>query len=717
MSVFHYWKEWFKQNKISSTAYIKKLIYAFFYRFTKSIIAEKAKTYGRVIASVYDLSVVVLAWILAYWLLIETMTDISVTSVDKTAKSLLSISLYWKPVLLNLLWILPLQFILFRLFGLYRGFWRFASIQDLRKIFYVSVLGSLLAWVVLRINTTGILFGVAIFNSPYLNTTSISHLVLLPRYLIALLYGIFLIAFLSSARLIVRFTKDYKHLYGDHQRVIIIGAGNAGEGLVRDLLRDSSHRYKPIVFADDDLHKIGREIHGIRVADTTAELPKLITKYGIDLALIAIPSASSANMRSVVNLCEKSNIPCYTLPGIKDLANGRVSINVLRKISLEDLLGRYPVTCQWSTIKSNLANKTILITGGGGSIGSELCRQIASLGNTARLIIVDNNEYNLYAIDMELRQRFPSYPFHSILLSITDRTGIQNILQEHRPHLVFHTAAYKHVPLLESQPRMAIYNNIIGSRILAEEAVQANVETFVLISSDKAVNPTNIMGATKRAAEYFCQNLNDLAQTTRFITVRFGNVLDSAGSVIPLFRKQIEAGGPITVTHPEITRFFMTIPEASQLIMQAAFLGRGSEIFVLDMGEPIKIRYLAEQMIKTAGKIVDQDIKIIYTGLRPGEKLYEECFYSNESLQPTMHTKILRAQSQRRDFYEIQAICNQLENACHTTDTEQDEFIRLLRKLVPEYQTANRPDQNDTRSYEIQVSNPTAVEIEQAQYA
>ena len=511
------------------------------------------------------------------------------------------------------------------------------------------------------------------------------YLLSLPHYVVALLYTGFLAFFLSSARLFVRLAKDCQHLYQDYQRVIIIGAGNAGEGLVRDLLRDGNQPYKPVAFVDDDLKKGGREIHNVRVVGITADLSKLIKSYRIDLVLIAIPSISSTKMRSIVDICEKANVRCYILPGIKDLANGCVSINLLRNISLEDLLGRYPVTCQWSSITTFIKGKTILVTGAGGSIGSELCRQIISLGSISRLIVLDNNEYNLYSIEMELRQKFPSCQSHPILLSVTDRAGIQAILNEYQPHMVFHAAAYKHVPLLEYQPRTAIYNNIIGTKILAEESVRAGVETFVLISSDKAVNPTNIMGATKRAAEYFCQNLNDHAEKTRFITVRFGNVLDSTGSVIPLFRKQIESGGPVTVTHPEITRFFMTIPEASQLILQAAFLGKGGEIFVLDMGDPIRIRYLAEQMIKLAGKVVDQDVKIIYTGLRPGEKLYEECFYSNETLQPTMHAKILRARSQQRDFREIQNICYKMLSCCETGNVEKDNLVMLLKKLVPEY--------------------------------
>lgn len=647
MSIFEKVQEIFNKKNIVGN-YFKDFLTFFLCYFAKVVASDKIKSYRHIIALSYDTFSIIIAWFSVYWILGNATSDTAIIS--------------------NLFWLLPSQFLLYRFFGLYRGFWRFASIQDLRKILTVSILGGLIVWFVLR------------------NPLNLS---------IAFLYCIFLSCFLSFPRLFVRFAKDYKHRHGEYQRVIIVGAGNAGEGLVRDLLRDSSHRFKPIAFVDDNLQKFNREIHNVRVVGAITDLPKLIVKYNIDLVLIAIPSASSTNMRSVVNMCEKAKVRCYTLPSIKDLANGNVSINVLRSISLEDLLGRYPVMCEWSSTQAHMQGKTILITGGGGSIGSELCRQVVSLGSANRLVIVDSNEYNLYAIEMELRQRFPACEFYPVLLSVTDRIGIQAIFKKYQPQVVFHAAAYKHVPMLEYQPRVAMYNNIIGTCILAEEALHANIETFILISSDKAVNPTNIMGATKRAAEYFCQNLNDSAQKTRFITVRFGNVLDSAGSVIPLFRKQIEAGGPVTVTHPDITRFFMTIPEASQLILQASFLGKSNEIFVLDMGDPIKISYLAEQMIKLAGKVVDQDVKILYTGLRPGEKLYEEFFYSNETLQPTTHKKILRAKSQRRNFDEIHDICRQIKMACELENTEKDELIKLLEKLVPEYQVFTKNTPND----------------------
>lgn len=684
-----------RKNYAHTSSLIKSFLSFFFYRIAQSIITSKIRSRALRIASAYDLAAVILSWLLAYWVLIDTMADISVNfqvlrdilpdSTDKAANNLFIIEMYAKQILVNLFIIIPLQLILFKKVGLYRGFWRFASVQDLKKILKVSLLGGLTAWIVLQINSTHFMNALVGIDTSNIIVGETNYRAFLPRYLIALLYTVFLIGSLASARLFIRYAKEYRHMYSDFKRVIIVGAGDAGEGLVRDLLRESSHRYKPVVIVDDDMKKIGRELHGVRIAGTIQDIPKLISLLNIDLVIIAIPSASSARIRSVVAMCESAKIPCSTLPGLKDIANGHVSINILRSISLEDLLGRYPVTIQWPQIKTKLENKTILVTGGGGSIGSELCRQLATLDNLSQLIIVDSNEFNLYSIDMELRQRFPHCRFTPVLLSVTDRVGIQNLLRTYQPHMVFHAAAYKHVPLLENQARIAVFNNIIGTKIIAEESARANVETFVLISTDKAVNPTNIMGATKRSAEYFCQNFNDHAANTRFITVRFGNVLDSAGSVVPLFRKQIEAGGPVTVTHPEITRFFMTIPEASQLILQAAFQGEGGEIFVLDMGESIKIRYLAEQMIKLSGKILDQDIKIVYTGLRPGEKLYEEYFYADEALQPTSHTKILRARSQKRDFAEIKELCEELKTSCESPETNINKIVSLLHLLVPEY--------------------------------
>jgi len=561
-------------------------------------------------------------------------------------------------------YLLVLQGVSFYICGLYRGIWRFASVPDLVRILKAVAMAILGLGLVLHF-----------FSGADPNL-----------YSVLIIYGMLLVLFLSAPRLLFRWLKDYKQVFQTEQRVLIVGAGNAGESIVRDLRRFSQHGYQPIAFVDDNPALLGKEIHGVRVKGHCQDIPTLVESLQIQLILIAMPSASSASMRRIVSLCEQAKIPFRTLPGIKELTEGRVSINALRQVSLEDLLGREQVQVSWEKIYSTVAGKTILVTGGGGSIGEELCLQLASLA-PASLIIVESSEYNLYAIDMKLRKRFPSLILHSILCSITDRDGIENIFKAHQPELIFHAAAYKHVPLLESQLRVAIHNNIIGTRILAEAASANNAHTFILISTDKAVNPTNVMGATKRASEIFCQAFN-AHSSTRFITVRFGNVLDSAGSVVPLFRKQLQDGGPLTVTHAEITRFFMTIPEACQLIMQAVSIGQGGEVFVLDMGEPIKIRYLAEQLIKLSGKMFGKEVEIQYIGLRPGEKLHEELFYKKEELSATAHPKIHKAKAQYFSWQSIVSLLTELESAY--VMCEENKLLTLLCELVPEYHSQKK---------------------------
>lgn len=553
--------------------------------------------------------------------------------------------------------LIMLQVLAFFSCGLYRGLWRFASIPDVMRILRAVAIGTCAIYLLFQFK----------------------HQVI-PNAL-PLLYAMLLILFLSGSRILFRWMRDYRQWFVAGQRVLIIGAGSAGEGIVRDLLRLHKSSYRPVAFVDDNLVRQGREIHGVRVVGMCQDISDIVKKLNIDLILIAVPSASSTDMRRIVEFCEQTKVPFRTLPGLKDLAEGTVSFNELRQVLLEDLLGREQTQLDWDKITAAIANKIILVSGGGGSIGSELCRQIATQ-SPACLVIVDSNEYNLYAIDMELRKAVPNLNLHCVLCSVTDRVGIKKIFEQYHPELVFHTAAYKHVPLLEMQWRAAMFNNIVGTRVLAEKATQYGVKKFVLISTDKAVNPTNIMGATKRAAEVFCQNAN-FNSKTQFITVRFGNVLDSAGSVVPLFRKQLSEGGPLTVTHPEITRFFMTIPEATQLILQAASMGQGGEIFVLDMGEPIKIRYLAEQMIKLSGKVLGRDIMIQYTGLRPGEKLYEELFHENEELNTTAHSKIRRASVRRRDWNTLLNIFDEIEIACNIYDEQT--LQNYLCELVPEY--------------------------------
>lgn len=445
---------------------------------------------------------------------------------------------------------------------------------------------------------------------------------------------------------------------------------------------------------DDNLNKVGLEVHGVRVLGTTRQIGDLVRKFSIELIFIAIPSAKSASMRRIVTLCESSQVLFRTLPSISALASGRVEVNALRPVNIEDLLGRDQVNLQWDIIASLISGKRILVTGGGGSIGSELCRQIMAL-QPAQLAIVENSEFNLYTIEQELQQKFPQIPITSGLVSVTDEIAINRFFHDYKPEIVFHAAAYKHVPMLQNQIRSAVLNNVLGTKIVAKASVATGVDQFILISTDKAVNPTNIMGTTKRVAEIFCQNLN-LRVKTQFITVRFGNVLGSAGSVVPLFQKQLQEGGPLTVTHPDMQRYFMTIPEACQLILQAMVNGRGGEIFVLDMGDPVKISYLAEQMIRLAGKEPGKDIQIEYTGLRPGEKMYEELFHETEQLVSTEHEKLFKARFRELDWHELNQTMRMLATACN--EHQDDELMVLLKSLVPEYRMETLNNVLDTIS-------------------
>jgi len=562
--------------------------------------------------------------------------------------------------------------------GLYRGIWRFASIPDLIRIIRAIALASLLNFGILAITP--------------INLSLKSYFI----------FDLLLVICLSGTRLLFRWLRDYRAFFSQGKRVLVAGAGSAGDGLMRELYRSAAmHHYVPVAFVDDDPNRIGCDVQGIPVLGTCSDIPKLVKHHDIELILIAIPSASATRMREIVTHCENARIPFRTLPGIKDIADGSVKIDSLREVLLEDLLGREPISHDIKAIQLTLQNKSILVTGGGGSIGSELCRQLSKL-NPEELIIIDNNEFNLYHIDLELRKIMPSVLLHTYLCNVTDPTEINKIFNLHHPDMVFHVAAYKHVPLLESHLRIAMYNNIIGTKIMAEFAEQFNVDTFVLISTDKAVNPTSIMGATKRAAEVFCQAFNTQANT-RFITVRFGNVLDSAGSVIPLFRKQLLEGGPLTVTHPDITRYFMTIPEAAQLILQTTTMNDEGEIFVLDMGEPINISYLAEQMIKLSGKTINKDIKIEYTGLRPGEKIHEELFHDAEDICATSHHKIHQAKVRKFNFPEVQAIIDSIIEACQTGDEYR--LLSLLCQLVPEYLQRQITDITHTSTSKVSMAN------------
>ena len=598
---------------------------------------------SRLAVLVHDLALIPVAWFGAYWLRFN---------LDAIPEPFLAEAVRWLPL------VLISQGAMFWYFGLYRGVWRFASLPDLARIVQAVAVGVAITATVLFLFT---------------------RLEGIPRS-VFILDGIILILLLGGPRFLYRWLKD-RHLYSSSgRRTLIVGAGQAGEMLARDLLRDRAHAWQPVAFVDDHPRKQDKDIHGIPVAGTCDDIVPVVSDLQVELILIALPSANAREIRRIVETCESTGVPFRTLPPMKELVSGQVGIKELRDVKIDDLLGRETVALDWESITRGIQGRTVLVSGGGGSIGSELCRQAGRLG-PRRLVIVDHSEFNLYAIDMELRRTHPELELVCMLGDIADEVLVDNTLHEHRPEVIFHAAAYKHVPMLEDQVRAAVLNNVLGTRTLATLADRHGCDAFVMISTDKAVNPGNTMGATKRVAEIFCQNL-DARSTTRFITVRFGNVLGSAGSVIPLFQKQIAVGGPVTVTHPEITRYFMTIPEAAQLILQAGVIGQGGEIFVLDMGEPVKIAYLAEQLILLSGKKPGENIEIVYTGLRPGEKLYEELFHDAEQLVDTVHPKILLAQSRRVDDALLESAFAELEAASRGND--EPRLRQLLNDLVPE---------------------------------
>ena len=523
---------------------------------------------------------------------------------------------------LSLLWILPLQMCFFMGFDLYKGIWRFASTLDLTRIIWVVLLGALVV--------PALLF---MFNTPYV----------VPRTVLVL-YPIFLISIMGGSRFAYRIFKEHS-IYGSQikqgEPVIIMGAGAAAIALVKELSR--SKHWRVVALLDDNKAKHKREILGVKVMGKLADLEQIYQAYDVKQVIIAMPSASHQKRRTALDLANKLGLEALTVPAIGELISGKVNISHIRKVDVEDLLGRDVVELDTTGLMHLIENESVLVSGAGGSIGSELCRQILKY-NPAVLVCFDISEYAIYNLEQELSLFKSGIKLIYLTGDVKNSNRIKKILGQHQPSIVFHAAAYKHVPLMENgNVWEALSNNAVGTYTIAQACKDFNVAKFVLISTDKAVNPTNVMGASKRLGEMICQGLQEKAligsKGTRFIVVRFGNVLGSSGSVIPKFKEQIAYGGPITITHPEITRYFMSIPEASQLVMQAGLMGLGGEIFVLDMGEPVKIVSLASDMIRLSGLQLD-DIKIEYVGLRPGEKLYEELLADDEHTMPTPHDKL-----------------------------------------------------------------------------
>ncbi|MEW6434125.1 MAG: nucleoside-diphosphate sugar epimerase/dehydratase [Myxococcota bacterium] len=573
--------------------------------------------------------------------------------------------LFWVWLAANL----ATRFLVFGYFGLFSGMWRYTGAKDLEALLKSAVLSTLI-------------FSVFIVLGGY---RSYPRSILVIDFLLTMIlvgglrFGVRSLWQLAAA---VGQRKE-----GQRKRVLIVGAGNAGEMLVREMLKTHGGRYELVGFLDDDPIKRGVAIHGVKVLGRLAEAPKLVEARSIDEVVIAIPSASGKEMRRIVDTVKGAGVSIRTMPGIDQLISGQVTINQLRSVNIEDLLGREPVSLDTESLKSLLASHVVLVTGAGGSIGSELCRQVARFA-PRQLVLLERSEPAMFEVHRELVRHFPGVEVVPCIADVCDVARVRSVFARHRPTVVLHAAAHKHVPMMEWNPGEALKNNVGGTRVVADAAHEFNAQQFVMISTDKAVNPTSIMGATKRVAELYVQAMSQKSKT-RFVAVRFGNVLGSAGSVIPIFKEQIAAGGPVTVTHPDMRRYFMTIPEASQLVLQAATMGRGGEIFVLDMGEPVKIVDLARDLITLSGLVPDKDIEIRFTGLRPGEKLFEELSTAEENAEKTRHPKIFIGKLPSRPFDEVaRQIDGLLLGANEVTASD---VVQRLRSVVPELQRDDPP--------------------------
>ena len=587
-------------------------------------------------------------------------------------------------------WVIPLKFVIFYALGLYKGMWRYTSLKDFWLLVQACFLSTGMVVMIILVVDRFEGYSRAVF----------------------ILDGFLTLFFTGGTRLAIRsfyamranqMTTDYFSPDAPVKKILIIGAGDAGEKMLREIRDNYRLNYDVVGFVDDDPAKQGMTIHGVKVLGTVERLPKILLKESVEQILITVPSATGEQIRHIVEACQHCNVPYKILPGIGELIDGRVSVKLLRDISYEDLLGRSPVQLNVNDIRNYLNSKTIMITGCGGSIGAELCRQVIKY-QPGKIILLDSSEFNLFQIQMELQNEHDFHHGEAILGHVQNEAFMDNVFQKYSPAVVFHAAAYKHVPMLERNPWQAVFNNIMGSMVVMEKAVQYKVDRFVLVSTDKAVRPTNVMGASKRVAELVMQCRQ--GNGTRFMAVRFGNVVGSSGSVIPLFRRQIEMGGPVTVTHPEVKRFFMTIPEAAQMILQAGTMGNSNEIFILRMGTPVKISDMARDLIRLSGKEPDVDIKVVYTGLREGEKLYEELITIGEDIQPTSHRKVMVLRS--NDFFDgikdpqeaRKKLYDKIEELKELAGRYDPTGIKMkLHEIVPEY-TPQKKVQSST--FEVQ---------------
>ena len=548
--------------------------------------------------------------------------------------------------------------VIFYVFRMYSSMWSVAGVREACHIVFACVLTSLCQ--------------IAGMTMLQLNV---------PRSYFAISF-IILTGCEGLVRLSYRIYRSLFKRYGEvsESRILIVGAGTSGSIILKEIETSQFAHGRVACFVDDDKNKIGKFLNGVPIAGNRYDIPQLVEKYKVDKIYVAAPSAPAKEIKKILEICRETNCQLKILPGIFQLLNGDVSVSKLREVQIEDLLGRDPIRVNLDEIMGYVSNKVILVTGGGGSIGSELCRQIAS-HNPKQLIIVDIYENNAYDIQQELRRTYPELDLVVLIGSVRNTHRMNSIFEQYRPQIVYHAAAHKHVPLMEDSPNEAVKNNVFGTYKTAKVASRYGVERFVLISTDKAVNPTNIMGASKRMCEMVIQMLNKESKTD-FVAVRFGNVLGSNGSVIPLFKKQIAEGGPVTVTHPDIIRYFMTIPEAVSLVLQAGSYAKGGEIFVLDMGEPVKILDLAKNLIRLSGYVPNEDIMIEFTGLRPGEKLYEELLMDEEGLLDTPNKQIHIG---RPIDFDEELFKKQLDELYEEANGDEIDIKAAVQKIVPTY--------------------------------
>jgi len=578
--------------------------------------------------------------------------------------------------------IIPFKLLVFFNFKLYKGMWRYTSINDLLNLIKATFVSS-----------TVIILAILYFH----------RFVGYPRS-VFIIDAFLTLFFIGGIRLFIRLIHQtatsnivntrrfpfFQNMKKGLKRLLIIGAGDAGEKILRELHGNPRLKYDVVGFLDDDPKKHGMQIHGVPVHGYIDQLLDLISKHEVDELLIAIASATRKEMRRIVDLCKETSLKYRIIPGMGELIDGRLTVKAIREVAYEDLMGREPVQLEMEKIGGYLKDKTILVTGAGGSIGAELCRQVARFF-PKNLILFDRTENNLYEIEMELQGDFPYLHYVPVLGNVLHQSVLKRVFLKYRPDVVFHAAAYKHVPIMELNPWETIFTNIKGTHSLLEVVREFGVDRFVLVSTDKAVRPSNVMGASKRVAELLTQCYSKSFNPTRFMSVRFGNVIGSSGSVIPLFKRQIERGGPVTVTHPEVTRYFMTIPEASQLILQAGSMGEGGEIFILDMGSPIKILDLARDLIRLSGFEPDEDIEIKFIGLRPGEKLYEELITEGEGIFPTGHEKISVLRKAPCDLNWLKAKIDELTVLAGRQDAMG--IKRKFKEILPEYEPYNLPEE------------------------